>query len=130
MTELVLVAAGLVVATKALDCVTTLRSVGAFGEGETNPLARGPMHRYGVRSVAGVVLVVAVAWTALLATLVLWAGEPWLELAFVVQSLFVAFVHATVAHTNATGRWNPITVRVRAMHRGLGGVLSRARSVW
>lgn len=124
-TAAVVLAALAVVATKVFDGLTTLRAIGPRGAGETNPLARALMARWGVRRAVVAVCVVAALWALLLAGLVLASGLVWLQLAYVVVALFVAAVQAAVASTNGTGRFNPITRRVLALHGGMRRAMPR-----
>ena len=114
MTALVLLTAGALVVTKALDCLTTLRHVDASTE--THPLARGWMARFGVpRTVLGVfVLSLATVLACLL--LVLSTEQVWIHCSYVLAGTLVAAVQAAVAHTNATGSWNVVTRQVARIH--------------
>lgn len=127
MTTLVLVAAALVIITKAADCLTTLRAV-PVADAETNPLARGLMRRLSVRGAVTLVFVFACLWTCGAAALVLAQESSWASAGFVALALFVALVQGAVAHTNRTGRLNGVTVRVLAAHE-LGARTLRARTI-
>lgn len=114
-------AAGLVV-TKALDCVTTLRAVGPRGVAETNPIGCWIMQRLGVMGAVGLVFVVCAVLAVALAAVVVASGSDLLAGGYVAVAGLVAFVQGSVAHTNWSGRWNAVTVRVRALHRGMARV--------
>jgi len=116
MNLLVICIALLVVATKGLDCLTTLRAV-PVAAAETNPLARRIMHRLGVHRSVALVFVLATIWTCALATVTILMDSAVYAALFVGLGLFVATVQAAVAHTNWTGRDNAITSRVLHCHR-------------
>ena len=118
MNLLVICTALLVVATKALDCLTTLRAV-PVAAAETNPLARRIMQRLGVHRSVALVFVLATVWTCAIATVTILVNSTVYAALFVGLGLFVATVQAAVAHTNWTGRYNAITSCVLLFHRTL-----------
>ena len=122
----VICTAALILVTKALDCLTTLAAV-PTAAAETNPLARGVMHRLGVRRTAAVVFVVAAMLTCAVAAVVLMMESTLYAACFVVVGLFVATVQAAVAHTNWTGRWNGITSRVLQVHLAMAKLAKKLR---
>lgn len=108
--------AGLLVLTKLLDVLSTLRAIDA--EQETNPMAARLMRMFGVKVAVWFVFVVACAVVAASAALALF-GPPWLAWAFVAFGLLVAIVQACVARANVSGRHNVVTAVVAAWHRWL-----------
>ena len=116
MTAALLVTAFALIVTKALDGLSTLRAV-HDPDAETNPLARPLMRRCGVRATAALVFGLAVLIVAAALGLVWLSGSRLFAWVFVVVGLGVALVQLAVAHTNWTGRWNPITRRVLRAHR-------------
>ena len=112
--SLLLGTAALVIATKALDCLTTLAAV-PTAAAETNPIARRIMRRLGVRRAVVLVFTLSTAWTGGLTILAAATGTLGAVL-FIATGLGVATVQAAVAHTNWTGRWNPITSRILRLH--------------
>ena len=126
MDTLVICTAALILATKALDCLTTLAAV-PTAAAETNPFARGIMHRLGVRRATALVFVLASAWTCALSAVVLMMESTLYAALFIVVGLFVAMVQAAVAHTNWTGRQNAITSRVLRAHHGMAKLAKKLR---
>lgn len=126
MDTLVICTAALMRVTKALDCLTTLAAV-PTAAAETNPFARGIMHRLGVQRTTALVFLLAAALTCTVAAVVLMMGSTLYAALFIVVGLFVATVQAAVAHTNWTGRQNPITARVLRAHQGMANLARKLR---
>ena len=130
MDTLVICTAALILATKALDCLTTLAAV-PTAAAETNPLARGIMHRLGIRRTTALVFAMAAALTCTVAAVVLMMDSTLYAALFIVAGLFVATVQAAVAHTNWTGGWNAITSRVLRAHQSIAKLAKQLRqSTW
>lgn len=127
MNALVLVAAAFAILTKVLDCWTTLGAVGPRGVAETNPIGRWLMHRLGVARAVALVFAVSATCTAALAAAALVSGSAVLQWSYVALAGLVASVQACVAHTNCSGRWNLVTVRVLAWHRAIQDAVRRWR---
>jgi len=125
--NLIVAAAALVIATKALDCWTTLRAVGPRGSAETNPVGRWLMRQLGVARAVAVVFVLSAASTIALAAIVQSAQGTTLQWVYVSVACAVACVQGAVAHTNWSGRWNVVTVRVLQWHRAMHALASRLR---
>lgn len=119
MSTVLLLGATLVVATKALDCLSTLRAIRS-PTCETNPIARALMRRLGIGPSVALVFVLASFWTAALAALALRSGSQGIQAIVASNCLLVALVQGAVAHTNWTGQWNVVTRVVLRVHRGGG----------
>lgn len=116
----VLVVAGLLLLTKLLDVLSTLRAVAA--EHETNQLVAPLMRRFGVRAVAWFVFAVACAVITASAWLA-WVGPPAFGVAFCGLGLGISVVQACVARANLRGRHDVITRGVLRWHGRLRGWL-------
>lgn len=127
MQTLVICTAALLLATKALDCLSTLTAV-PTASAETNPLARGFMHRYGVRRTTALVFALAAGLIGIATTVVLLMDSTLYAGIFVFVGLFVTIVQAAVAHTNWSGRRNAITSRVLRAHQAIANLAHNLRS--
>jgi len=126
MNTLILCTALLILGTKALDCLTTLRAV-LVPEAESNPIARSVMNRLGVRRTVALVFVVAATWTCALTAAALATESLPVGVVFVAAGLFVALVQGAVAHSNWSGRRNRITRQVFRFHGAPGRLTVRLR---
>lgn len=126
MNTLIVCTALLILGTKALDCLTTLRAV-LVPEAESNPIARSMMNRLGVRRTTALVFVIATIWTCALTAVALATESVLVGAVFVAAGLFVALVQGAVAHSNWSGRRNGITRHVFRFHGTLGRLAPRLR---
>lgn len=124
MTLLILATAGLLLATKAADCLTTLHRVPTTAE--TNPLGRALMHSIGHGTAIALVFGVSVAIVAAASSAVLILNWWPATAAYVTLGSAIAAIQLAVAHTNWTGRMNPITRRVARLH-GFAEAIQRGR---
>ena len=120
------------VATKFFDCWSTAVHMQGPSD-ETNPLARAAMVRFGpsftIWAIFGLVLAIVamVGGSAYSAAtdLLDQPNPPVLKLfavwGYILLALFISLVQAAVAHSNWTGRPNPITRAVRFVTSWLGG---------
>lgn len=126
MNAAVVAAATLLLATKWLDCLTTVRRI-ARPAGETNPLARTAMAHWGVRRTAWGVFALVAAIVGAVAVAALGSPSPWARAAFVALGLPIAAIQGAVARHNATGRSNAVTRAVVRAHAWLGGLCAHNR---
>lgn len=112
-------------ATKALDVVSTWQHVGV--DGESNPIARRWFQRFGLARglilaslVYGVILAIEIAW-------VWWLDRPWLTAGTVVIGLFVSWAQWDVARYNRNRRHSWFTRRVLAAYGAWQRWLERPR---
>jgi len=118
MDTLIVCTAAALVVTKALDCLTTLRGIRSAAA-ETNAIARSLMQRIGIRRAVALIFVLALGCIYAAAAYALYSEQVVWRAGFVVIGLAISIVQAAVAHTNHTGRDNPITRRVRRMHKAI-----------
>jgi hypothetical protein len=133
MTPLIVCTTGLLLLTKAADCLTTLFRVPTTAE--TNPLSRALMDRVGHRNAIALVFGVSVAIVAAASSAALLMNWWPATAAYVILGSAIAAIQLAVAHTNWTGRMNPITQRVARLHGFLSGPTplsagSRRRPSW
>jgi len=105
---------GLLIITKLLDVLTTLARI-RNADAETNPFARGLMHRLGTRQAVWLVFILAAAIISVAGFTAI-RGGLLLQLAFVPAGSAAAVVQAAVAHANWTGTDNMITRKARALY--------------
>lgn len=106
---MVWVTTGLLVLTKIADGVTTAVRIRGVGD-EQNPVAAFLMAKVGVRSTIALFVGVALAviFVATLAAIFM----PYFGWLFVPWGLAIAVIQGAVAHSNWTGRNNPIVARL------------------
>lgn len=115
MNAAVIITVAALLATKWLDCRTTLRRIDSPA-GETNPLARTAMARWGMRRATWGVFALAALITGTAAAAALGSPSPWARPAFTALGLAIAAVQGAVARHNATGRSNAVTRAVLRAH--------------
>ena len=109
---------GLLIVTKLLDALSTLARI-RHVNAETNPFARGLMHRLGTQRTVWLVFILAAAIISVAGFAAL-RGGPLMQIAFIIAGFAAAVVQAAVAHANWTGSDNRITLKVRALYALLG----------
>ena len=109
---------GLLIVTKLLDALSTLARI-RHVNAETNPFARGLMHRLGTQRTVWLVFILAAAIISVAGFAAL-RGGPLMQVAFSIAGFAAAVVQAAVAHANWTGSDNHITLKVRALYALLG----------
>ena len=117
----VYIVAALLVLTKLCDVVSTLQRL-EHPQGETNPLARQTMLRFGRTKAVWIVFVLALIIIGL-AGRAAGNGGNILQALFIVAGVAISIVQGSVAHCNWTGRDNAITMRVRILHPFLSRII-------
>jgi hypothetical protein len=108
----------LLIVTKLLDALSTLLKIRHM-DAETNPFARGLMHRLGTGRTVWLVAILAIAIISVAGFSAL-RGGPLMQIVFIIAGFAAAVVQAAVAHANWTGADNRITRQVRALYALLG----------
>jgi len=116
MTLAIYVVTVLLIATKLLDAMSTLKRVCV--QQETNPFARKLMLRLGKNKAIGVVTMLACA-VIIISCITALAGGGFMRSLFLVVGVAVSVVQAAVAHSNWTDSLNPITRWVLSLHHRL-----------
>lgn len=109
MDWLVYIVSVLLIVSKLLDCISTSVRIYEYRE-ERNPLARYFMKWMGIQAVIwgifGLTVIVVGGWLYLLHY---WLTGFYWKLFYCIVGAFVSLVQFAVAHTNTTGRRNPVT---------------------
>jgi len=111
----------LLIVTKLLDVVSTLRSI-RNASNESNPFAQKMMLRMGTKPAIWVVFLLALVIIAVTGITALRMGVVF-QVVFIVFSLFVSVVQFSVAAANWTGRDNVVTRQVRKVHWKMRNIL-------
>jgi hypothetical protein len=127
MNSLVVMTVLLLVITKLMDVVSTVKCTGSSHD-ETNPVAQRMMRSIGVQksswAVFGIALVIiAAAGTAAL------SGPTLYPVAFVTIGVLISIVQAAVAVCNWTGRGNPVSKMVFTFHGIVGSLLHNRKNL-
>jgi len=110
MLVLVYIISGLLIFTKFLDVVSTLRRITPWNP-ELNPLARWLMSKVGVRPAVWLVFLLAVVIIGIATWLAYDIGLLF-QVFYIVGGIQVSFIQAAVAHSNWTQKPNWITIKV------------------
>lgn len=111
MTLLVGLTSLVLVLTKLLDAVTTYIRMSAVIQ-ETNPLARGLMSQFGVRTTIWLTTLLAIGIISVSAG-VAYRGSFWTQILFFIAGVLISIIQAAVAHSNWYGVDNFITRQLR-----------------
>ena len=111
MHYILLASAFLVIITKFFDCHSTVRRI-RYPGAERNRWARPLMLRFGIKKVVWVTFGLTILIVGCTAYFTWETNNLWYQIAFILTSLVVSVVHATVAHTNYSGRFNFVTRRL------------------
>ena len=114
MNPMILAAALLLLFTKLLDVLSTLLRLTDPSQ-ETNPLANNLMTRLGPRAVVWLIFVLAALIIAVSAGIAL-RSAWWMQMIYIVFSIFVSTIQTAVAYSNLKGRDNFITRVVRRVY--------------
>ena len=109
----ILITAGCLIITKLADVISMLRHIRGT-QHESNPFARRIMQRIGITPAVWLVFGLSLIIVGV-TTYVALAGHWLIQIAFILLGVFVSYVQAAVAHTNATQRDNTITRTIRQM---------------
>ena len=110
---LILLTAGCLIVTKLADVLSTLRHI-RDTQHESNPYARRIMQRIGQTPAVWLVFGLSLIIIGV-ATYVALSSHWLIQIAFIILGVFVSYVQAAVAHSNATQRDNTITRAIRQM---------------
>jgi hypothetical protein len=118
MNAIVIIVAGLILASKVLDCWSTWIRIKGI-ENEQNPIARGVMSVIGIGPAILIILLIEIV-LVLFAAWILFEYFDQLvsKLLFVVVGLLVTVMQVAAAHANYLGRPNQLTmVAAKAFRR-------------
>lgn len=110
---IILITAGCLIITKLADVISTLRHIRGTHH-ESNPFARRIMQRIGITPAVWMVFGLSLIIIGV-TTYVALASHWLIQIAFIMLGVFVSYVQAAVAHSNATQRDNTITRTIRQM---------------
>ena len=109
MQYLIYLSAVLIVITKLVDALSTLRFVKKGNiDLEQNKLARMIMYKIGVKTTIWLVFFITIIIVTVVVREVLQSGLWWYEWSFVITAAFVSFVQGSVAYFNYTGKKSTI----------------------
>ena len=109
MQYIIYLSASLIIITKLADVLTTLRFLGKGSIAmERNRFVRRLMRGIGAKLVIWLVFVLTIVIVAIVLLAVLQSGMWWYKWSFVVISIFVSVVQASIAYYNYSGKPNRI----------------------
>jgi hypothetical protein len=113
----------LLVGTKLLDVITTLRRINHPGA-ETNPIARGMMLQFGTTNTVWVIFVIAVTIIGIAGLTAVRSGV-FTQIVFVMTGITISIIQSAVAHCNWYGVDNFITKQIRRINIWIQRLLIR-----